>query len=63
MSPQWPNLAGQHGSYLLESLKQYRRAERKDPTMVGLVGQLDDETLEQLAAYYADLGGLYPSGR
>ena len=36
-SPQWPNLAGQHHSYLVEALKQYQRAERTDIVMAPLV--------------------------
>jgi cytochrome c553 len=63
VAPQWPNLAGQHRSYLLEALKQYREAERTDPVMGPLVGQLDDEALEQLSAYYAAIAGLYQTGR
>jgi cytochrome c553 len=63
LGAQWPNLAGQHGSYLLESMRQYQRSERTDPTMVGFVSTLDDKTLEQLAAYYASLAGLYQTGR
>lgn len=62
-SAQWPNLGGQHQSYLLESLLQYQRAERTDPVMMPLVSQLDEETLEQLAAFYAAQAGLYQSGR
>jgi cytochrome c553 len=62
-SPQWPNLGGQHASYLLESLKQYRRADRQDPVMGPLVNQLDDETLEQLASFYAAQAGLHQPGR
>ncbi|HUF71556.1 MAG TPA: c-type cytochrome [Gammaproteobacteria bacterium] len=61
LAPQWPNLAGQHGSYLLESMKQYRESERTDPVMAPLVSQLDDEMLAQIAAYYAAIGGLYPT--
>ena len=63
VSPQWPNLAGQHSSYLFHALKQYQSAERTDVTMRGLVGQLDGETLEQLAAYYAAMAGLHPTDR
>ena len=62
-SQQWPNLAGQHGSYLLESMQQYRRAERNDPTMSALMSELDDETLEQLAAFYAAKPGLFQTGQ
>lgn len=63
LAPQWPNLAGQHRTYLLESMKQYRASERTDPVMAPLVSQLDDETLAQIAAYYSAIGGLYPTGR
>lgn len=63
VAPQWPNLAGQHGSYLLEAMRQYRQAERSDPVMGPLVSQFDDRTLQQLAAYYAAIAGLYQTGR
>ena len=61
-SPQWPNLAGQHRSYLLESMRQYQRAERTDAVMASMVAALDDESLKQLAAYYAALPGLFQTG-
>jgi cytochrome c553 len=61
--PQWPNLAGQHHSYLVEALKQYRSAGRSDPIMAPLVSQLDDETLEQIAAFYAAQPGLFQTPR
>jgi cytochrome c553 len=61
-SPQWPNLAGQHGSYLLQALQQYQRSERVDAVMSSMVGALDEQTLEELAAYYAAQPGLYPTG-
>jgi cytochrome c553 len=63
VSPQWPNLGGQHQSYLLESLKQYQRADRTDPVMGPLVSQLDEETLRQLASFYAAQAGLHQPGR
>lgn len=63
LSSQWPNIGGQHDSYLFESLKQYQRAERNDPVMGPLVTALDDETLEQLAAFYAAQAGLHQPGR
>jgi cytochrome c553 len=61
--PEWPNLAGQHVSYLLQSMRQYRSGERTNAVMAPLVGSLDDETLEALAAFYAAQPGLYSSGR
>jgi cytochrome c553 len=63
LSPQWPNLGGQHASYLLEAMKQYQRADRQDPVMGPLVNQLDEETLEQLASFYAAQAGLHQPGR
>lgn len=62
-SSQWPNLGGQHKSYLLEALRQYQRADRSDPIMGPLVGALDDETLDQLASFYAAQPGLSQPGR
>ena len=58
-APQWPNLAGQHQSYLMHALTQYKSGERKDMVMAPLVAPLDDETIEQLAAYFASQPGLY----
>jgi len=62
-SEQWPNLAGQHASYLFEAMLQYRDGKRTAPVMAPLVSQLDDATLEQIAAYYAAQEGLHPTGR
>jgi cytochrome c553 len=58
-SPQWPNLAGQHESYLVEALEQYRGGDRKDPVMAAQAAPLDKETLERIAAYYAAQPGLF----
>ena len=62
-SPQWPNLAGQHFSYLVEALKQYQTAERRDAIMGPLASQLDAEALEQIAAFYAAQPGLFQTPR
>lgn len=56
---QWPNLAGQHASYLEAALAQYKSGEREDVVMGPMVAALDEETLEQLAAYFAAQPGLY----
>ncbi len=57
-SEQWPDLAGQHATYLEQSLKQYRAGLRSNMVMAPLVTSLDDETLAELAAYYAAQRGL-----
>ena len=62
-APQWPNLAGQHHSYLVEAIAQYQRAERSDPIMAPLVGQLDAETIREIAAFYAAQPGLHQTPR
>ena len=62
-SPQWPNLAGQHLSYLVEAIRQYRRGERTDMVMAPLAGQLDEEAIEQIAAFYASQPGLFQTPR
>jgi cytochrome c553 len=58
---QWPNLAGQHASYLLHAMQQYQRGDRSDPTMAGLVAPLDEQTLEEIAAFFASQAGLFQS--
>jgi cytochrome c553 len=62
-SPQWPNLAGQHYSYLVEALKQYQSGERRDGIMGPLVSQLDAEAIGQIAAFYAAQPGLFQTPR
>jgi cytochrome c553 len=63
MGPQWPNLAGQHHSYLVEAIRQYKNAERTDPVMAPLVSQLDEESIEQIAAFFAAQPGLFQTPR
>lgn len=58
-APQWPNLAGQHESYLEHALEQYKTGARVDGLMQPLAVPLDEETIEQLAAYYAAQTALY----
>ena len=52
-APQWPNLAGQHESYLIESLEQYKNGNRVDLVMNPLIAPLDDASLEELAAFFS----------
>lgn len=61
LSPGWPSLAGQHEDYLEHSLNQYRDGSRQDPVMSPLVADMSDETIAQLAAYFAALEGLETS--
>ena len=52
-APQWPNLAGQHESYLLEALGQYKNGSRVDLVMNPLIAPLDESSIEELAAFFA----------
>jgi cytochrome c553 len=52
-NPAWPNLAGQHGDYLANALKAYQTGARQNPMMAGMVKELNETEIGQLAAYYA----------
>ena len=60
---QWPNLAGQHESYLLESLTQYKNGTRADMLMGPLMAPLDETTIEELAAFFASQPHLHNTER
>jgi cytochrome c553 len=55
--PKFPRLAGQDVKYLVRQLKAFRDQTRGDPDAIGymwgMAAQLNDETIEALAAYYA----------
>ncbi len=58
ISDDFPNIAGQHRSYLLYALKGYRSGERINAIMQSFVKDLSDEELENLAGFYASNDGL-----
>jgi cytochrome c553 len=49
----WPILAGQHASYLVKQMKNFKSAERTDPVMQGMVAALSEEDMQDIAAYFA----------
>lgn len=54
VNPLWPNLAGQHATYLAQQLHHYQTGkDRSSPVMSPLVAQLTPEDIEDLAAFYA----------
>jgi len=57
IQPKYPRLAGQNANYLVAQLKAFRSQSRGDPDAVGymwgMASQLDDDTIQALAAYYA----------
>jgi cytochrome c553 len=56
---QWPNLAGQHFSYLEQAIKQYQTGQRADLLMAPLVANLDEAAVNELAAYFSAQPHLY----
>jgi cytochrome c553 len=53
-NPATPSLAGQDSQYNVASILAYKNGSRSDETMKGLVAALDDNTIKDLAAYYAN---------
>lgn len=58
----YPNLAGQHETYLFKQLKEFKlgaqttgKSGRYDPNMAGMVLPLTEQDMADLAAYYASL--------
>jgi cytochrome c553 len=55
--PKYPRLAGQNANYLAAQLKAFRAQTRGDPDAIGymwgMASQLDDDTIQALATYYA----------
>ncbi len=53
INPEWPSLAGQHPKYLISTLGKFKSGERKNVLMSAQAVALDDQTIEDLAAYFA----------
>jgi cytochrome c553 len=51
--PANPSLAGQHSNYLYKQLTDYKAGRRKNPVMNGMVANLSDDDMRNLAAYFA----------
>jgi cytochrome c553 len=52
-----PKIGGQNYEYLTLALKAYRAGERDHPTMDLQAQALSDQDIEDVAAYFASLGG------
>ena len=51
---EWPNLAGQHKSYLIKQLNAFKEgSERNAAMMAGIVAGLTKQDIEELADYYS----------
>lgn len=52
-----PRLAGQYESYLYHALKQYKEGGRESLLMAGMVANLTDQDMKDLAAWFASQEG------
>jgi cytochrome c553 len=48
----WPSLAGQHSSYIYKQLNDFKEGRREDASMSGMVANLTDQDMQDLAAYF-----------
>ena len=54
INPMWPNLAGQHSRYLAKQLHDFKQNHgRNAPTMGPMVAHLNEQDMDDLAAYYS----------
>ena len=58
LQPSYPKLAGQHQDYLVHALKSYRDGSRDNAVMAGFAGNLSDQDIADLAAWYSRQEGL-----
>jgi len=53
VNPEWPNLAGQHESYIRRQLAAFKSDQRQDPLMTPMAKPLSEEDMADLGAYFA----------
>lgn len=53
IAPTFPNLAGQSESYLYKQLVDFKAGKRKDATMDAMILPLDDQSMQDISAYFA----------
>lgn len=52
---QWPNIAGQHAAYTYKQLMDFKKGEeRANAQMAGMVANLSEQDMRDLAAFYAN---------
>lgn len=52
-SPQWPNLAAQQADYIVNQLQAFKAGTRKNSLMESTAGNMTDDDMKNLAAYFA----------
>ena len=56
----FPRIAGKPAGYLYEQLRSFRDGRRSYPPMAGLLADLDDDYLREIAGHFASLRLAYP---
>jgi cytochrome c553 len=51
-----PKIAGQNAKYIIAALTEYRKGDRKHPSMRAIATTLSDQDMADVAAYYERLG-------
>ncbi len=52
-NPEWPKLAGQHASYIVKQLQNFKDGDRENAMMAPMAAPLSAQDMEDLAAYYS----------
>lgn len=55
VNPLWPNLAGQHATYMKNQLIAFKEGKRQDPLMAPIVKSLTNKDIDELSNYYSSL--------
>lgn len=53
VNPEWPNLAGQHETYIKRQLTAFKSDARQNPLMTPMAKPLSDEDMADLGAYFS----------
>ncbi len=53
MGPEWPNLAGQHETYIVKQLQAFHAGQRQNPLMSPMAAILSDQDMADVAAYFS----------
>ena len=53
VNPIWPNLAGQHASYIVTQLQAFKSGARNNPSMSPMAANLSEDDMAEIGAWYA----------
>ncbi|WP_199099603.1 c-type cytochrome [Dyella sp. ASV21] len=56
--PQYPKLAGQHESYIVRQLADFKSGKRQNPIMLGMATALSEQDMHDIGAYFASKASL-----